>query len=390
MNRFLVLALAVPVLAGAGAVGQEPQSPVRESAEVLLVEVPVRVTGRDGLPMRNLTAADFELFDDGKRQSIVGVDSIDLAEKSAAEGLPLNPAARRRFLILFDLSFSRPKALMAARDAAKEFVLSGISDQDLAAVATFSLDTGVRLIINFSSDRVQVARAIDTLGLSTSLAKEKDPLEVVFDTSLLVRRASGSVASGGRAANTSDAALLESLETLKAMGRAADDRYARARIGRLFSSFDDLAAVLDMVGGRKDIIYLSEGFESRLIVGTRDTEQEKEWITSGELWKIDSDKRFGSSAVQNELDHMSALFRRSDCAIHAVDLSGIRTDADVSSLAPARPDNSLFELAQGTGGEVLRNSNDFGVELADVIHRTNLVYVLAFRPAHAGGEGKFH
>jgi VWFA-related protein len=389
MNRPLLLAFALSLLTGSQAVAQEPQSPVQEAAEVVLVEVPVRVTGRDGAPIRNLTATDFELYDDGKKQAILGLDTIDLEEKAPADAGPkFNPAARRRFLLVFDLSFSRPKALLAARDAAKEFVLSGIADADLAAVATFSLENGLRLILNFSSDRVQLARAIDTLGLVTSLAKEKDPLEVVYDTTAL-RRTVGLETRSGRGGNAQDAALIESLETFKALGRAAQDRYARARIGTLFSSFDELANALDMVGGRKDIIYLSEGFESRLIVGTKDTDQEKEWITSGELWKIDSDKRFGSSAVQSELDHMTALFRRSDCTIHAVDLSGIRTDADVSSVAPARSDNSLFEFAHGTGGEVLRNSNDFRTELAEVIRRTNQVYVLAFRPT-ASAEGKYH
>jgi VWFA-related protein len=390
MNRFLVLALVAPFLAGPGAAGQEPASRVRETAEVVVVEVPVRVTGRDGKPISNLTAADFELYDDGKKQTVIGLDAIDLAEKaSAAPGQELNPAARRRFLLLFDLSFSRPRALLEARGAAKEFVLSGMGEADLAAVATFSLDAGLRLLINFSSDRVQLARAIDTLGLATSLAKEKDPLEIVYDVTML-RRITGSETGAGRAANAQDAALIESMETFQALGRAAQDRYARARIGRLFSSFDDLAAALDLVGGRKDIIYLSEGFESRLLVGTRDTEKEKEWITTGELWKIDSDRRFGSSAAQSQLDSMTTLFRRSDCVIHAVDLSGIRTDADISSVQPTRFDNSLFELAQGTGGDVFRNANNFRTNLEDLIRRTNLVYVLAFRPTRTGNEGRFH
>jgi len=389
MNRSLVLAVMAPFLVGASAAGQESSSAVQETAEVVLVEVPVRVTGRDGAPVRNLTPADFQLYDDGKKQEIVGFDVIDLAEKGpATPGQELNPAARRRFLLLFDLSFSRPKALLEARGAAKEFVLSGMRDADLAAVATFSLDTGLRLIVNFSSDRVQLARGIDTLGLVTSLAKEKDPLQFAYDVTMLQRTVGSTGGSGHRAA--ADAALVETLETFRALGRASQDRYARARIGDLFLSFDHLAVALDLVGGRKDIIYLSEGFESRLLVGTRETEQEKEWIITGDQWKIDSDRRFGNSAMQTRLDQMTALFRRSDCVIHAVDLSGIRTDADVTSVTAASTENSLFEFAQGTGGEVLHNANDFRKDLSDVIRRTNLVYVLAFRPTRTGGEGKFH
>lgn len=391
MNRTLALALGVSLLLGPGVVGQEPPSVVRESAEVVLVEMPVRVTGRDGAPIRGLTAADFELYDDGKKQEIVGFDAIDLAEKG--EAMPqgeLNPAARRRFLLLFDLSFSRPKALLEARSAAKEFVLSGMGDQDFAAVATFSLDTGVRLLANFSSDRTQLARAIDTLGLATSLTKEKDPLEFVYDPTVLRQTTSGTATGAAGRDSPTHAAMIESLETFRALGRATQDRYARGRIIQLINSFNDLASVLDLVGGRKDIIYLSEGFESRLLVGTRDTEQEKEWITTGQLWKIDSDKRFGSTALQSQVESMTGLFRRSDCVIHAVDIGGIRTDADITSIGPTRSDNSLFEFAQGTGGEVFRNANNFRTDLADLILRTNLVYVLAFRPTRSGNEGRFH
>src|SRR4029453_11275600 len=107
--RFPALLLSC-VLAFAPALAfsqSEPaKSPVRETAEVVLVEVPVRVVDRDGQPIRGLKATDFELFDDGKRQEIVGFDAIDLARKSretpgAVDSL--NPAARRHFLILFDL-----------------------------------------------------------------------------------------------------------------------------------------------------------------------------------------------------------------------------------------------------------------------------------------------
>jgi hypothetical protein len=148
--------------------------------------------------------------------------------------------------------------------------------------------------------------------------------------------------------------MTDALESFRAMNNASDDRYGRSKVNQVIQSFNDLATVLDVLTGRKDIIYLSEGFESRLLVGTKDTPQEKEWIISGQLWKIDSDKRFGNSALQNQLEVMSVLLRRSDCVIHAVDIAGLRTDAETSSVDAERTDSALFEFAQGTGGEVYR------------------------------------
>ena len=50
-----------------------------ESTQLLVVEVPVNVVGRDGQPVRGLTAADFELLDDGVRQNVAGMEVVDLA-----------------------------------------------------------------------------------------------------------------------------------------------------------------------------------------------------------------------------------------------------------------------------------------------------------------------
>jgi len=393
-SRFFLWA-AFSLLLGRGE-AQEARSPVRETAEVVLVEVPVRVVDRAGNPVRNLSAKDFELYDDGRKQSILGFDVIDLAERGAQPGAgePVHPAARRHFLVLFDLSFARPKAILAARRAAKEFVLSGMGDRDLAAVATYSVDAGVNLLVTFSSDRVQLARAIDTLGLSAPKDVSGDPLSFAFDTARLSRE--GDVGRGQGRSEAAAAEMIDTLQTMASLSRARADEYARDRVRQMIESFRHLARTLDAVGGRKDIIYLSEGFASRLLVGTRDNETEREWLLRGETWKVDSDKRFGSGPLRQDLDTMTALFRRSDCVIHALDIGGLRAENEPGSETDARfwgsreTDNSLFELASGTGGEVVRNENDFRAALEALVTRTSLVYVLAFRPERTGKEGKYH
>ena len=197
------------------------KSPVRESAEVVLVEVPVRVVDRDGKPIRNLKASDFELFDDGKKQTIVGFDAIDLAQKGkeiTGGREAFHPAARRHFLILFDLTFARPSAVIAAQRAAKQFVLNGMSDRDFAAVATFSAENGVRLLVTFSPDRVQLARAIDTLGITVTEDMSKDPLAFAFDIATIGARGQGIGEKESRAAM-----LVDTLQTLAQLSKARFD-----------------------------------------------------------------------------------------------------------------------------------------------------------------------
>src|ERR1700752_1734212 len=89
-------------LACAGLGDERPQTTVRESAEVSLVEVPLNVIGRDGKPVFGLVASDFEIQDDGKPQTILSVDVIDLNRKEETTGPaePAPPAGRRHFLLL--------------------------------------------------------------------------------------------------------------------------------------------------------------------------------------------------------------------------------------------------------------------------------------------------
>jgi VWFA-related protein len=388
MFRLISIAIASVTLLGAvHPSAPEPETPFTESAEAVLVEVPVRVSDRNGNPIRGLEAKDFEVFDDGKKQEILAVDSIDLARKTRKPGAPaepLNPAARRHFLILFDFSFAHPKAILQAQRAAREFVLSGLSDADFAAVATYSVEHGLKLLMTFSSDRVQLSRAIDTLGLVPTEDLAKDPLSFAFDTARTLPTSSRIGQKESQAA-----AITETLQTLQQISRARYDQYARLRIRRLTESLGDLASALDSVSGRKDIIYMSEGFESRLVTGTRDTELEREWIISGEQWKVDGDKRFGNTTLQDDIRQVGDLFRRSDCVLHAVDIGGLRLDPENTTVDnPA--ENSLFELVQPTGGEVLRSSNDFRGQLDRLVANTSLVYVLSFRPTRSGQEGKYH
>src|SRR5438105_8964886 len=106
MRRLSRIALALAASATA-ALGQP--SKLSETINVHVVEVPVTVVDRDGNPVRGLSEANFQVFDDGKKQALTSFDAIDFASPEVLKAIsPLNPAARRTFLLLFDLSYSSP------------------------------------------------------------------------------------------------------------------------------------------------------------------------------------------------------------------------------------------------------------------------------------------
>jgi VWFA-related protein len=333
----LSLLVLIPLLAGADKPKKEPQeTTVREEASATLIEVPVNVTDKDGRPVENLKAEDFEVYDDGKKQVITGFEVLDqrgTVVPAVAEDSPLNPAARRHFLILFDLSFGSPRGIVLARRAARDFVVNRMKDLDLAAVATYSVENGLRLLVTFSGDRAQLASAIDTLGFPTLADRRPDPL------SLTITEPSQSNSTGFAYLNSTNSAGTElsqadsrrTLENMQVMRARSERAIYRDRVLRLLDSFGKMARALDAVQGRKHILFLSEGFDSRELSGSTAEgggATEAEWVLRGQSWKVDSDIRFGNSDLQGKMKGALALFNRSDCIIHAIDIGGLRAMSD--------------------------------------------------------------
>lgn len=372
---------------------------VREETRVTLVEIPVNVLDRSGRTVEGLTAADFEVFDDGRKQEITGFEVLDqrrpLPPPSPGEP-PIHPAARRHFLLLFDLSFGSPKGIVNARRAARDFVVTRMKELDLGAVATYSTEQGMKLLVTFTSDRTQLAAAIDTLGFPGLADRSPDPLAFVLT------QPSGSNATGfsfvrGASASSSsgfDVAIEEQLENLEVIRGKNFRAIYRDRVTRLLSSFADMAKALDSVAGRKHILYLSEGFDSRELSGSTAEgggAREGEWIIRGQSWKVDNDTRFGNAGTQSRMSQALALFNRSDCVIHSIDIGGLRAGSEITGMDQGVSGrDTLFYMAESTGGEFLKDANDLGTSFDRLLDRTGLIYILAFQPVRVPETGKFH
>ena len=161
----------------------DEKKPLVFGTDVALVQIPVFVSGKDHGAAAGLKASDFTVRQDGKDVDIVSFQYIDTTAPALQEEIRRASAARRRFLLLFDKSFTDPAGLARARTAAKSFVMSGLAASDLVAVATFDFLRGVRLIANFTEDRRVVEHAIHTLGIP-SLTRISDPLAFAADFQL--------------------------------------------------------------------------------------------------------------------------------------------------------------------------------------------------------------
>jgi len=360
---------------------------IKETIDVHLVEVPVTVVDRLGNPVRGLTAANFEVFDRGAKQTISNFDAIDLASESSRTLSPLNPAARRNWVLLFDLSFSSPIGRKKSQDAARNFIARGMGRRDLAAVATIDVDRGLRIITSLTTDRNLLAAAIANPHTFVSadplrIASTTDAESSANDLSMQAQAAADDDPRGAGGGNP-DIARGE---------RIQNDEYNRARVERELQHLAELGRTLRVLPGRKQVILFSEGFDPRLVRGrdaraSTEEQADLQQSISGNIWRIDSIARYGSSMTQTLLEAMAKSLRDSDVVLNAVDIQGVRTQVDQNG-ARINSNDALFLLSLPTGGTVFKNSNDVNADLANMLRAQEMVYVLGFR-SPASNDGKF-
>jgi VWFA-related protein len=363
---------------------------LKETVNVNVIEVPVSVVDSSGNPVRGLTAANFEVYDGGKKQTITSFDKIDFGSAETANAIsPLNPAARRSFLLLFDLGFSSPKSLVRAQEAARNFVKTAVQPRDLVGVGTIDNDHGFRLQTAFTTDRDLVESVIaDPSGF-----RGNDPLQIANKTFVADLTNGDSARTPQQLSGNAAIANSELAERQQQMTRS-NEQYVRARVEKQVDYLGQLAKTLRAVPGRKQVILLSEGFDAKYLQGrdVRDTEaanRDTDAVTSGQYWKVDNDARFGSSSSLSLLDRMAQAFRASDVVLHAIDIQGVRVQNDVTSGSNLNSNAGLFTISRPTGGEVFQNSNDLKNNFSRMLRAQEVVYVLAFQTPW-GNSGKFH
>jgi hypothetical protein len=126
-----------------------------------------------------------------------------------------------------------------------------------------------------------------------------------------------------------------------------------------------LATLLRDVPGQRQILYLSEGFSSRILNN----------FTSGER-----------AFTLRVLETMFEALRKGGWTLHAIDVQGIPGPFDGRGFDA----DSLFYMANETGGQLLENFNRIHEATALLFKRTSVTYVLTIRPDDVRSDGQLH
>ncbi len=377
----------------------EGQDRFSDLVEVTEVEVPVRVLVK-GKPLAGLQQSDFEVYDEGQLQTIVGFRAQEMTfeepDAPAAPDTPLDMDRQgRRLLLLFDFSYSRPQRLANALRGIRSGLARQLDPEDRVAVATYGYVSGINLLVGFTRDRQLMNLAFDAIKAMLD-AKGKRQREILGE----IHRARFPTDDDSPKGSTY-ASLSHELGSSAALGvlsgpvvyDEADDGgvvvqeqksiwgpikvrvevdvrepvfVAQDIIGtdidtsairHLGLALTELTTLLRDVGGQKDMILVSEGSSGALLENARSMFYLQKAIRS---------------------------FRDSGWTLHAVDVGGIPGIGEAGF-----DSNSLLFMADATGGDLVENTNDFVAATGRILRRIEVVYVLAFQPQTAGEPGEF-
>lgn len=173
MLGLLSCLMILGVLSAPAALAQQSPPPAADNstpvirAETRLVLVDTIVTDKKGTYIRDLEAKDFRVWEDNKEQNIKSFSF------ETDEGSPTNP--QKRYLVLFfDNSSMDPSDQMRARLAATTFIEHNAAPNHLMAVVDFG--GTIRIAQNFTSDADRLKKVV--AGVKFSDTSPNAPVQV--------------------------------------------------------------------------------------------------------------------------------------------------------------------------------------------------------------------
>lgn len=171
----------LPLLALTLAVSPAALAQFSEKIEVRVVNVDVSVTDRSGKPVSGLTRDDFEVFEDGRRQTIANFYAIDdaVVRDDAAPGAPAAPASqperfRRKVFVLVDNANTSMHGRNEALKKLEAFIDRNFEGDYEWSVAT--VDRRVHLLLPMTRDKQSIHDVLATVRQHPTLPEMTGPI----------------------------------------------------------------------------------------------------------------------------------------------------------------------------------------------------------------------
>jgi VWFA-related protein len=339
--------------------GQAPQQPTFK-VQVDYVEVDALVTDRAGKSVADLKKEDFQVFEDGKPQTVTTFSLVNIPvehlQRPLGAALPIEPDVKtnedpfdgRVYVMVIDDMHTRFERTERVKRAAKQFIDKSLGANDLMAV-------------------------LHTAGSSEAsqeFTSNKRLLDAAVDRTM------------GRKIDSATAGKTQEYFRPRPQGGAVTDPADAERTFNARSTLDVLRQVSDWFGSvhgrRKAILFVSEGIDYDI---------------------NDVFNNQGASTVIDATRDAIIAATRSNVSIYGIDPRGLTDLGDEDIEISAYPDDptlgigrtsmqnelrlsqdSLRTLSDQTGGFAVVNRNEFGTAFDRIVQDNSSYYVLAYYP----------
>jgi VWFA-related protein len=371
-----------------------PQGPaIQFPSAVELVTVDAVVTDKKNNPIDNLTKDAFQVFEDGKLQTITSFEAVVLPPSPPAtpprpRSISTNQGAEvrtgRTFIIVFDDVHLQPFQANRAKAAIDQFLKTGTRDGDRVTLLASGggawwstrmpegykeLTTLLKRLDGREIPDTGQDRVTEWEALRIHIYRDKEVEQRVsrrFETY-------GVNSAGGRSQNDSGSGQNLDGDPL-VQGRASEVYYqATAKNKITLNAVERALNSLAGAKGRKSLILVGQGF-----------------IYDPNL---------------DEFKNVVQASRRGNCAIYFVDTMGlggmpVQMTAEFGPAMPSQDIGAAFaenlERSEGaesisadSGGFSVKNSNDLTKGLQRIADETRVYYLIGYNPTNTARDGKF-
>lgn len=393
---------------------QRASGPITEGVNAVLVDVVVR--DKKGQPVRDLTAADFEIIEDGKPQQIGSFTPIfaKVAGSSAPVPSPI-PLATEGMVttssapvnagpIVTALVFDRlsPESRRLAVSAAQSY-LSGKNETE-SYVGIFGIDLSLTSYAPITRDARVLRRALDRMATRGSSSFEspeerRQKADADRNAASAASAASQATASAGGAAGGSGVGTApgdaELAQMQASMIREFDvmerDQQGYATTNGLFA----IISTLRRLPGRKSLVLFSEGIAippavQRLFAGVIDAANR----ANVSIYTMDA------AGLRAESQQAEVGKQVNDAGARGINTgyatSGGKTNVPLTKALENNeyvlrqdPHTGLAQLAEQTGGLLFDNTNNLRQGFDRIESDLHNYYLLGYTPSNEKYDGRF-
>ncbi len=384
-----------------------------------LVQADVIVTDKSGRQVTDLRPEDFEVLEDGKRQTLshfsyISTDRPNPATKPANSStelppLPISEAQARRTLaiVVDDLGLSA-ESIVSVRKALKEFVENQMQPQDRVAIVQTTSANGA--MQQFTSDKSKLLATIERIswfGAGRGALGAFAPIDTQTEVTSVQAAQIISEMEEDRAAKYAVGTIgtlglvvrgLRDVTGRKAVMLIAESFRLFTTQGRNFRLIESLKQVADQANRSSTVIYTLDAS------GLNPLNLTAEDRVSGPAYTFDPNAFAGPGPATPPL-HNRGTPRRNDVAPNAASIAleeggssaaFKRLDALVAQRDSQNIQNHtvLSFLADRTGGLFTANTNNLSLATERMLQDQSGYYLLAYRPSEAdpstAGRPSFH